>query len=563
VALLLAFAVLAGAGTAVSPCVLPVLPAVLSAGSTGGRRRPLGVACGLAVTFTAMTAGGATVLGALGLGDGATRAIAVAVLVGFGLAVAVPPVGARLEAALARLTRYAPRRARGDGFASGLLVGGALGFAYAPCAGPILAAVITVGAASGAAVAVGAAYAAGSAAVLLALALGGRAVAARVRAAGRGGRLQVALGAVMVLTGVAVAGDLDVRFQTAIANHLPALVVDPAKRLEDTKALREQLAGLRGDAAAPLPEVPPKPGEPLPVLRRAPEFAGAGRWFNSRPLTMAGLRGRVVLVDFWTYTCINCIRTFPELKAWDAAYRRKGLTIVGVHTPEFAFERDAGNVAAAIRRNHLRYPVVQDNEEATWDAWANQFWPADYLVDARGRVRYVHYGEGAEARTEAAIRSLLREAGRARLGAGARIRSPYHPAAATTPETYLCAARARGIVVPGGVHPGVHDYPPPPATLPLSRFALAGRWRVTDERAEALRGAALAARVAAKDVYLVLSPPPGQAGRLAVAVDGGRARTIRIDRQRLYHLASFARLGTHRLLLRPSPGVAAYAFTFG
>jgi thiol-disulfide isomerase/thioredoxin len=313
-----------------------------------------------------------------------------------------------------------------------------------------------------------------------------------------------------------------------------------------------------------VPEIPPKPGERLPVLRQAPEFAGTGRWFNSRPLTVAGLRGRVVLVDFWTYTCINCIRTFPELKAWDAAYRRAGLTIVGVHTPEFAFERDAGNVAAAVRRNGLRYPVVQDNQEATWDAWGNQFWPADYLVDARGRVRYVHYGEGAEARTEAAIRSLLREAGAAkRLGAGARIRSRFHPAAETTPETYLGAARARGVVVPGGVHPGVHDYPPPPADLPVNRFALAGRWSITDERAEALDGASLAARVAAKDVYLVLSPPAGRSGHLEVTVDDGRGRTLAVDRQRLYHLASFGRLGIHRVLLRPSPGVAAYAFTFG
>src|SRR5213592_1360264 len=215
--LLMVFAFVAGAGTAITPCVLPVLPALLSAGATGGRRRPLGIVLGLATTFAVTIAGLASVIDGVGVADGAARKIAIAVLFGAGFALLVPALGDRIEAPLSRLARFGPT-SRGTGFWSGLVVGAALGFLYAPCAGPILAAVVSVGAASGRTVAVGLAYSLGSAAVLLVLALAGRAVADRVRRAGRGPALQRALGAVMVLTAVAMALQLDVRFQTAIAN---------------------------------------------------------------------------------------------------------------------------------------------------------------------------------------------------------------------------------------------------------------------------------------------------------------------------------------------------------
>ncbi len=243
--LLILFAFVAGMGTALSPCVLPVLPALLSAGATGGRRRPLGIVLGLTVTFAVTIIGLATVVDGVGLGASATRTIAIVTLAAFGIAVAFPAVGDRLEAPLSRLARFGPRSG-GDGFRSGLVVGGALGFLYAPCAGPILAAVIVVGAGSGRAVGVGIAYAAGSGAVLLLLALGGRALADRVRAAGRGPQVRQVLGVVMILTAVAMAADLDVRFQTAIARHLPSALVNPTKAIEDSGAARRELQALRG-----------------------------------------------------------------------------------------------------------------------------------------------------------------------------------------------------------------------------------------------------------------------------------------------------------------------------
>jgi cytochrome c biogenesis protein CcdA/thiol-disulfide isomerase/thioredoxin len=552
--LLLLFAAIAGAATAVSPCALPVLPALLSAGATGGRRRPLGVVTGLSVTFAITIIGLAKVAGGVGLGDGTLRTIAIVVLLAFGIAVAVPAVSARLEAPLSRLIGLGPRTT-GHGFVSGLGVGAALGFVYAPCAGPILAAVISVSAASGRTVAVGIAYTLGAAAVLLALSLGGRRALARVP---RGPGFQAALGAVMIVTAIAMLARLDIRLQTALAQHLggggiAGFLADPAGGLERSHAVNSRLADLRGQpkfhtAAA----TAATQADGLPVLGTAPDFTGTQRWFNSRPLTMAGLRGRVVLIDFWTYTCINCIRTQPYLKAWDARYRRQGLTIVGVHSPEFGFEKDAGNVQRAVRAAGLRYAVVQDNDLKTWQAWGNQYWPAEYLVDAQGHVRYTSFGEGDYDKTEEAIRTLL-----GARGAMARPRDVVVPSDQTTPETYVGAARAQGFA----------GTPPTPGTrryavsenLGLSRFSLGGTWKVSLEDATAVRDATLTAHVRAKNVYLVLSGP----GTLTVRVDGGPPRRVAVRTQRLYTLARRGADGDHVLKLSFTPGLSAFAFTFG
>jgi cytochrome c biogenesis protein CcdA/thiol-disulfide isomerase/thioredoxin len=547
--LLLGFALVAGAGTALSPCALPVLPALLSAGAAGGRRRPLGVVAGLSATFCVTIVGLAEVAGGVGVGDGTLRTVAIAALLIFGVAVAVPALGARLEAPLSRLARLGPRT-RGDGFVSGLGVGAALGFVYAPCAGPILAAVVSVSAVSGRIVAVALAYTLGAAAVLLALALGGRRLADRVRRAGRGPALQTVLGVVMVLTAVALLARLDIRLQTALAQHLgdggvAGFLADPAGALERSNAVSRRLEDLRGG-----PRFAHRSG--LPVLGEAPELTGTQRWFNSAPLTVTGLRGRVVLIDFWTYTCVNCIRTQPYLKAWDERYRSRGLTIVGVHSPEFGFEKDAGNVGRAVRAAGLRYPVVQDNDLATWRAWGNQYWPAEYLVDAAGRVRRAHFGEGDYAATERAIRSLLAEAGARRLGGRARPQGAVTPTATTTPETYLGTLRAERLV--HGVAP---------RRLRPSRFELLGRWRRGLEQATAGPGARLAARVRARAVYLVLGSPGRTPRRVRILLDGHPVPAVTVREQRLYTIAFLRRPGDHLLELRLDPGLSAYAFTFG
>src|SRR5215216_4655313 len=405
------FAVLAGAATAVSPCVLPVLPVALAAGSTGGRRRPVGVAVGLAGTFALAAVLLTRALDALGLPGDLVRGVAIGVLACFGVALVVPRLGAAVEGRLSRLARRDAAAGRGDGFGSGLVLGASLGLVYAPCAGPILAAVVALDAAvSAERLALGFAYGIGAAVALLAVMTLGRSLTGRL--APHAGRLQQGFGVVMVTVAVLLAAGVDRDFQAAIADDLPAVVVNPSGELEQTGAVRRSLARVRG------PEVAPRREQGAALLDDdgpAPEFTGIARWIGAprgQEPRMRALRGRVVLLDFWTYSCINCLRTLSHLRAWDDRYRAAGLSIVGVHTPEFAFERRASNVRDAIAANRLRYPVGLDNDYGTWNAWSNQYWPAKYLIDARGQVRYWHFGEGDYDETERAIRALLADAGR-------------------------------------------------------------------------------------------------------------------------------------------------------
>jgi cytochrome c biogenesis protein CcdA/thiol-disulfide isomerase/thioredoxin len=593
---LVTFAVLAGAGTALSPCALPVLPALLSAGGVGGRRRPLGIVIGLSITFTVTVVGLANVVDGIGLGNDPLRDVAVVVLLVFGLALLMPDVAARLEAPLSRLARFGPR-STGDGFRSGLLVGGALGFVYTPCASPILAAVISVSAASGKTIVIGLAYAAGSAIVLLALALGGRRVFDRVRKAGRGPTLQRVLGTIMILTAVAIIANLDVNFDQFVAEKIPD--VNLTASLECSKTVTSRLDQITGHKAkfvaangssdcegSGTTTVHPAARDAsqatllaaahaLPDLGTAPEFTETEDWFNTpgdRPLTLPSLRGRVVLIDFWTYTCINCIRTLPYLKAWNAAYAKDGLTIVGVEAPEFAFEKDASNVANAIGQFGLRYPVVQDNNMGTWNAYGNEYWPADYLIDAKGQVRYATFGEGDYDKTETAIRALLAEAGH-QVGGKSHPTGVIVPSEIATPETYMGTLRAQGWI--NGPKTGTHDYGPPPSgTLSLNDFAYSGTWNITSQPAEAISGAGVDFEFKAKNVYLVLSSPGERPLPVQVLLDGHTISAadaggdvhdgvVTVRRQRLYWLVSLSGDQQHRLSLRFADGVTGYDFTFG
>jgi cytochrome c biogenesis protein CcdA/thiol-disulfide isomerase/thioredoxin len=581
--LLMLFALLAGAATALSPCVLPILPAVLGAGVTGGRRRPLGVVAGLVLSFTFAAVALVYVIDALGLPNDIQRTIAIVVLAGFGIALLIPPVSDRIEAAISRLVG-APRMSRGEGFGSGLLLGGGLGLAYFPCAGPILAGVITVSAAQDFTVgrlAVALAYALGSAVVLYALMVGGRRLSDRLKPIG--GRVQMGIGALMVAVAALMAVDLDTRFQNSIADDLPGFLTSASARIEESDAVASQLRLLSahgGAVEAGVEQI--KSGDELPDLGRAPDFVDTGEWFNTdgEPLSIERLssEGRVVLIDFWTYTCINCIRTLPYLKAWDEKYRDDGLVIVGVHSPEFPFEREADNVSDSIEQNGLRYPVVQDNQLGTWDAFGNQFWPAKYLIDADGEIRYAHFGEGEYGTTERAIRALLAEAGDrgGDLGDLTDARAERAAPGLGTPETYLGAARAQGFVN-GRFPTGITDFgrigDRIVGQLPPNAFAYQGRWRISTEDATALDRARIDGHYRARRVFLVLGSPGGP-GEVEVLLDGkplpdrlagedvedGR---VEVDEQRLYRLIDTGRAEEHVLSLEFGRGVSGYAFTFG
>jgi len=581
-ALLILFGFVAGAGTALSPCVLPVLPIALSAGATGGRRRPLGIVVGLALSFTFATVALVYVISALGLPDDLLRKLAIAVLLAFGITLMVPPLAARVEATMSRFAgRAGIAGGGGDGFWSGTAVGASLGLVYAPCAGPILAGVITVSASqpfTAGRFAVALSYGIGSAVVLYFLMLGGRRITAPL--ARRGVGLQIAMGAVMVVVALAMWRNYDIKFQSRIASSLPSILVNPTESIEDTASAKSALDGIRGGSgqgfeatSASTSQKPSGRASDLPDLGEAPEFVDTQRWFNTpggKPLSLRSLRGRVVLVDFWTYSCINCLRTLPYLRAWDSSYRKDGLTIVGVHSPEFSFEKDAGNVEEAIETNGIEYPVVQDNDAATWFAYRNQYWPAEYFVDARGHVRYTHFGEGEYEEKEQVIRELLAEAGDSVKKRRSKARGVSASAGVTTPETYLGVDRAERFVNPA-ISPGTHDFGDP-ATPPLNEFAYRGRWKIAHESATS-EGGSLELGFGARRVYLVLGSP-GQARKMRVLIDGkpippGLAGSdvhegfVEVTGQRLYSLVDLPRVGKHLLTLEPEAGVMGYAFTFG
>ena len=293
------------------------------------------------------------------------------------------------------------------------------------------------------------------------------------------------------------------------------------------------------------------------MLGQAPDFTGIAHWLNTpgdRPRSLASLRGKVVLVDFWTYSCINCIRTLPHLRAWYAAYHKDGLEIVGVHTPEFAFEHVLGNVRQATHDLHVTWPVALDNGYKTWTAYSNQYWPAEYLIDKSGRVRDYHFGEGEYGETEQAIRSLLGETGPAH---AARV-ADATPKEQSTPESYLGTERLARYVG-STIHPNVPTQYTFATALPADDLTYAGIWTVGSQRIVAGLGARLRVHFRARYVYIVL----GGKGTVRALIDGKPARTIRVTSDRLYTVVSGAAPREDVLELQFSPGVNAYAFTFG
>ena len=540
---LLGIAFLAGVITAISPCVLPVLPIVLAGGASGGRRRPYAIIAGLVGSFFASVLFVAWLLQKLGLPQDLLRNVAIALLFVVAATLVVPELGVLVERPLARLAR----RPSGD-LGGGLLLGASLGLVFVPCGGPVLAYV----SAQAASVDFGArtiglalAYAIGAGVPLLLIALGGRHAAERTRALRANARaVRAALGVVVAGAALAIVFNVDRTLQTRLGDYTDLL----QRHTEKTAYARRKL-GLSGHESRRLED-----------FGAAPDFRGIADWLNTpggRPLSTAALRGKVVLVDFWTYSCINCLRTLPHLKAWYATYRPKGLVVVGVHTPEFSFEHVPANVRQAVRELGVRYPVALDNRYATWNAYANQYWPAEYLLDRRGHVRHVHFGEGQYDETERLIRTLLAEPTTS-LPVASRLADPT-PHDLTTPETYVGYRRLDRYAGESIAPDRLRRYRFPPR-VEQNELAYGGGWRVEAERIISRQDARLRLHFHARDVFLVA----GGRGRIDVLVGGKRVRRLRVAGiSRLYTLVRSGRVEDALLELRFTPGLAAYSFTFG
>jgi cytochrome c biogenesis protein CcdA/thiol-disulfide isomerase/thioredoxin len=592
--ILFAIAFLGGVLTLLSPCILPVLPFVFARADRPFRSHGLPMLTGMAVAFAAVATLAAVGGGWVAQINEAGRDAALVLFAVFGVTLLFPRVADRLSRPLVRLgLRLAESSSDGvatrkSAFAP-LLLGVGTGLLWAPCAGPILGLILTSAALNGASVGTALlllGYAVGACTSLAAaLLFGGRLLAGMKRSLHAGEWLRRAAGGA-VLAG---AGAIALGFDTGALRHLP---------IPNTASLEQALVDKIDLARIPLQSLEPQarlepaaltaaaPVAPLPlrVEGRLPSFAGATEWINSPPLTAESLRGKVVLVDFWTYSCINCLRTLPYVRAWAAKYKDAGLVVIGVHSPEFAFEKRSDNVHKAIDDLHIAYPVAVDSDFALWRGFDNQYWPAFYFVDAQGRIRHHQFGEGDYDKAEQVLQQLLAEAGQPHVAAdlvapdGQGTQAAPGPRPALSEESYLGYGHATALASPGGVLTDRAHVYTAPSSLRTNEWSLAGDWTVERERAVSNQpGGHIAVRFQARDLHLVLGPTAdGKPVRFRIRIDGQPPLADHgsdvdpqgngtIGPQKLYQLVRQASPGKDRLFEIEflDAGAQAYVFTFG
>jgi cytochrome c biogenesis protein CcdA/thiol-disulfide isomerase/thioredoxin len=598
--LIFVLAYLGGVLTIVSPCILPVLPFVFARADRPFVQSGLPMLMGMAVTF-ALVATLAAVAGGWAVeANQYGRLAAMALLALFGVALLFPNLATRMmEPVVAlggRLSHASQVNSeQGSPVVSSFLLGAATGLLWAPCAGPLLGLILTGAALQGANVRTTLlllAYALGAATSLaLALAVGGKVFSAMKRSFGAGEWIRRGLGVAVLAAVATIALGLDTgvltRLSLASTASLEQRLLDrlhpKADAGTDSSVMMTGGPAMMSGSQAMMAKDKPQRREALSVEGPAPELTGITEWLNSAPLLIEALKDKVVLIDFWTYSCINCLRAIPYVQAWADKYKDAGLVVIGVHSPEFAFERDIGNVKAAVGRLGITYPVVIDNAYSVWRAFNNQYWPAHYFIDVQGRIRHHHFGEGSYDQSERVIQDLLAEAGRAKaVGELVAINASGVQASSNTkevlsPETYLGYMRGENLVSPGGVvEDKTHTYTP--GAPRLNEWGLSGSWTVNAEHAVLDAGeGGIVYRFHARDVHLVLGPgPDGKPVRFRVTIDGlqpGQSSGMDVNadgegivsEQRLYQLIrQGGTIGDRTFEIRfLDPGVRAYAFTFG
>lgn len=604
---LLVFAFLSGIITILSPCILPVLPVILAGSVRGGKTRSLGIVSGFIISFTFFTLALTVIVQAFGIPADTLRIVAVVIIVLFGLVLIVPRFHewfGSIAWKIANLGKTRKLKEPGNsgeksgiaGYVSGLPVGLSLGLVWTPCVGPIMASVISLALTerldAGAAF-ITLSYALGTSIPMLAVMLGGRALLNRVPFLMRNTeKIQKVFGVLMIIVGISIGFGWDRQFQAAVLRIFPQYgtgltiieTIDPARdaleQRENPGLIMEEKPDFFTPGKQPEDGVPGDYG-------KAPGIVTGGMWFNTGTLdvqagdkksgenltngtgflSMEDLKGRVVLIDFWTYSCVNCIRTIPALQSWYMKYRDQGFVIIGVHTPEFEFEKNPSNVRKAIEDLGIRWPVVLDNEYRQWKAYANRYWPAHYFIDIHGRVRYFHFGEGHYDTSEKVIRKLLKEAGKETGSHISVFDSTYR---AKTPETYLGYSRGRGFA---SAVPPVEDMVTgyQPSRVPGNgEWNLTGRWMIADEYVVPEAEGILQLGFDAQDVFLVIEPEEA-GGEIIIGIDeisGPDTPDVKDgvlvpDESRLYHLAGLKEPGPHVLRLDVRGKLRLFAFTFG
>lgn len=520
--LLSLFAFVSGIVTILSPCILPILPIVLSGTLSGGKKKPIGIVAGFILSFTFFTLFLTTIIKLTGVSAYLLRTISVFIIGIFGISLVMPKFQVATEKLFSRLVTLAPQHkidSNRPDFIAGFFIGLSLGLIWTPCVGPILASIITLAATNtinGGAIFITLMYSVGTAIPLFAITYGGRQLLTNHPwLSTHTVSIQKTFGILMILAAISIFLSWDRQFQSYILTTFPNYGTGLTK-IEDNAFVKNALQTVKKSSTLSLD---------------APELITDGKWFNSKPLTLQSLRGNVVLLDFWTYTCINCIRTLPYLKSWWKKYGNKGLVIIGIHTPEFEFEKNPNNVEQAIKDFGITYPVMQDNAYATWQAYSNQYWPAHYLIDKDGKIRDTHFGEGAYDETEKKIQELL--------NVDMPINNPTYQVRTQTPETYLGSKREG------------------------SGFTLGGTWTSSEEYAMPTSNSILTFPFYAANVYLVMRPK-NHSGKIEVYLDGTLQKEITVDLDKLYTLIELPVPGQHELRLKfLDENLELYAFTFG
>ena len=561
---LIFFSFLAGVVTVLSPCILPILPILLAAQVGQGYYRPYGIIVGLISSFTFFTLALTALVHATGVSPDFLRYGAIGITIFFGLTLLFPWLGDRftaLTSVFSNLGTAIQERATlvGTGFLSGFILGGALGLIWTPCAGPILATITALVATSAVninAIMITLVYSFGAALPMFLIMYGGnRIINSTQFLAGYTELIRKVFGALMILGALAIAFHFDVVLQQFAVRYFPMITI------EDNQTVQKELEKLKMNNHKKTISLIDGEQESAPAL------IGITDWINTPPLSLQQLKGKVVLIDFWTYSCINCVRTLPYIKQWYEAYKDKGLVIIGVHTPEFEFEKNSNNVKAAVKRFEIKYPVALDNNYQTWQNYNNSYWPAHYLIDQEGVMRYKHFGEGNYTETENAIRSLLGlqpEAERAESFEGKPI----------TPETYLGYKRAQQYHADLNIkkdQTASYDYA---EQLDNNMVGLKGSWLIGPESIQAMAESTLDLNFIANRVYLVMSSPA--TALVPVLLDGNPVSSnyrtkdmnaqgqLIIHEPRMYDIIDLkGNYSRHILTLKIPKGVSAFVFTFG